>query len=114
MINDTKLLLNLTNSLNNSIPIITSIISLDKNTFSKNEKLITISVGLINEISEYTINLSNDLCFVNKNLYQTLRTITAYGQNLFDNKNLLNTYKLYDCLKLDVINLINYLNHLRK
>ena len=109
---DSKLLLNLTNSLNNSLPIINNITSLNKNQFSQNDEFITVSIGLITEIKEYGLNLSEDLCFVNKPLYDMLNSIISYSEHLFDKKNLLNTYKLYDCLKVDVVNLINYLNNL--
>ena len=110
MNSDIKLLNTLANSLNNSLPVINKILSSDKQEFSNNNEYITIAIGIINEIKEISLNLSDDLCFINKNLYENLRSITIYSNNIFDTFNLVNTYKLYDCLKIDVITLINYLN----
>lgn len=114
MSNDIKLLIDLTNYLNNNISIINTITSCDKHKFATNNELIAVSIGLISQIKQCGVNLNDDLCFINNTLYEAFGFIISYSESLFDKRKLVNTYKLYDCIKVDVTNLLNLLNNLNK
>lgn len=114
MNNDHQLLKSLTNSLEKALPIINNILQNDKKSFSCNEEHINIVIGLLNEIKEISLNLSDDLCYINKTLYDNLQPIVTYANNLFGLHKLVNSYKLYDALKIDVVNLANYLFKLKE
>lgn len=114
MSTDVKLLINLTDSLNKTTPIINSIIALTKNEFSQNDEFIAVSIGIISEIKECGLKLSDDLCFVNQDLYRAFGAIISYSNSLFDKNRLVNTCKLYDCIKVNILNLMSQLNSLNQ
>ena len=112
MKNGYSLLMYLTNSLNNSYSIISEITSCSKEEFSLNDEYITLGLGIINEIKEITVNLDSEIYMLNKTLYTLLNPISNFAHNLFNELKLVNTYKLYDSLKVDVINLRTFLNEI--
>lgn len=113
MKNGYQLLMTLTYSLNKSYPLVKEILKEDKEAFSYNEKNIHIALGILNEIKEIAINLDEEIYILNKKLYEALRPLINYSNRLFDKNRLVNTYKLYDSLKLDLANLRNLLNNLK-
>ena len=112
MKNGYTLLTFLTNSLNNSYPIITKITNCSKDEFSLNDEYITLGLGIVNEIKEITVNLDSEIYMLNKTLYNLLTPISNYSHNLFNEFKLVNTYKLYDSLKVDIPNLRTFLNEI--
>ena len=114
MRNGYKLLNNLTESLNKNDSLIKSILREDKEKFSLDETKINIVLGIFSEIKDITCNLDNEIFILNQKLYEVLNPIIIYSKSLFNEYNLVNTYKLYDALKLDVTNLKNLLNLIKE
>ena len=110
MKNGYHLLSTLTTFLNNSNPVIEELLKCNKNEFSKNEKNITIALGILSEFNEITANLDEEIFILNKHLYNILTPIIIYSNNLFNDYKLVNSYKLYDALKMDLCELRNFLN----
>ena len=114
MKNGYKILITLTNVLNNTFETTNQILEAGKETFSKNEEYIHFTLGLLKEISNTTNNMKDEIFVMNKKLYDTVYPIVQYSNNLFNNYLLVNSYKLYDCLAIDLINLRNLLNEFLK
>lgn len=110
MKNGYELLITLTNTLNSNSSIIEKFIKEDKENFSSNEDHIAISIGIINEIKEIAEKLDEEAFILNKHLYDLLKPICNYANNLFNDYNIVNTYKLYDTLKIDIKALRDFLN----
>ena len=110
MKNGYTLLKTLTTTLNTNAPLIEEILSNGKESFSKNEKYINIGIGIINEVKDILINLDDEIYILNKRIYDTIYPIISYSNNLFNKYNIVNSYKLYDALSLDLKNLKDLLN----
>ena len=93
---------------NNSV--IENILSLSKEKFSSREDLITIAIGLIGEIREITVTLdNNDAILLSSKLNELINYIKEYGANLFTHYKIVNAYKLYDFIKIDLQKLKDFL-----
>ena len=112
MKNGYKILVTLTNVSNSSTEITSKILELGKENFAKNEEYIHIAIGLIKEISNITSNIEDEIFIMNKKLYDTIYPIVQYSNNLFNKYMLTNSYKLYDCLEIDLTNLRKLLNEI--
>lgn len=114
MKNGYELLIALTNTLNESAPLINKITNDGKEVFSNDEKSINIGIGFINEIKEIIDVLDKNIFILNPNLYSILEPIMEYASNLFNDYMFVNAYKLYDSLKIDVANLRDFLNKVKE
>ena len=103
-------LLELKQYLNNSSPLINSIISKSKDEFSEDEVSINIAIGFLSELKEILFCINMDHYVFNRNLADSISILKNYSFNLLSKYKVPNSYKLYDCLKIDVINLKNFLN----
>jgi len=112
MKNGYELLTTLTNTLNSNCSIINQLISEDKEAFSSNEEYVAVSIGIINEIKEIIEKLDKEIFILSKQLYDLLTPIYNYSNNLFNDYNIVNTYKLYDTLKINIKELHDFLNKL--
>jgi len=104
----------LKNTLNNNEKLLKSILSSTKEQFSSNEKSINIGIGIVNEIRNICLTLDSDIYILDNEFYNLITPIKTYSKNLFNNYKLVNSYKLYDALKIDVVNLKNFLNKVGK
>lgn len=113
MKNGYKTLMLLTNTLNDNDSLIKEILSKNKESFSKNEIHINIAIGILGEIKDITANLDEEIFMFSKKLYNILTPIISYSKQLFNKYHIVNTYKLYDCLKIDLHNLKIFLNSIK-
>lgn len=111
MKNGYTLLTSLTSLLNNSHHIIIEILKEGKKEFSKNEKSINVALGFFSELNEITKYLDEEIYILNRRLYDLLTPLISYSNSLFNDLKLVNTYKLYDALKIDVCELRTFLNN---
>lgn len=107
------ILTSLTDYLNNSYPTIEDLLKLNKNEFSNDETSVTVAIGIFREFREITSNLDEEIFILNKQLYNILTPIISYSNNLFNDYKLVNTFKLYDALKIDMCELRNFLNKIK-
>ena len=114
MKNGYELLTLLQNKLNKNDALIANIIKDGKDKFSNDENMIMIAIGILNEIKEITYSLDQELFILNKHLYNILMPIAAYADNMFNQYNFVNAYKLYDTIKIDVLNLKDFLNKIKR
>ena len=112
MKNGYNILITLTNHLNKSYPLIEDLLKLSKSEFSKDERSTTVALGILNEFKDITSNLDDEIFILNKHLRDTLLPIVNYSNNLFNSYKLVNTFKLYDTLKIDLCNLRTFLNEI--
>ena len=112
MKNGYQLLITLTNTLNSNENIIKELLKNGKETFSKNEKKIMIGVSIIKEIENILIDIDKEIFILNKNLYEKVTSIINYSKHIFNNYHIVNSYKLYDVLNIDVIELKTFLNQI--
>lgn len=110
MKNGYELLTYLTTTLNNNETIINEITKNGKDEFSKNDNHINVGIGIINEINEIILSLDEEVLLFNKKLNDLLSPIINFSRNLFNDYNIVNSYKLYDALKHDVKELKLFLN----
>lgn len=113
MKNGYTLLNTLTTSLNNSESITNSIINCDKEAFSTNDALVNLGIGLLSEVNDILTNLDDEVYILSNKLYNIAYPIKEYARTMFNSYKFVNTYKLYDCITIDVCNLKNYLNSLK-
>lgn len=92
-------------------PVLTRLINSNKNDFSKNETLINIAVGYVNEIKNIINSIDEDFYILNQKLYELTSPIKVYGDKLINNYGFVNSYKLYDCISIDILSLKNYLSN---
>ena len=110
MKNGYKILTLLTSILNNNEPLVKDILNEDKEAFSKNENHINIAIGILSEIKDVTANLDEEVFILSQKLHSILMPIISYSKQLFNKYHIVNTYKLYDCLKIELHNLKIFLN----
>lgn len=110
MHNEYKILMTLTETLNTKL--LSEIIALDKNNFVSNDNLVNIAIGIIDEAKKITDHLPSDFYVLNPTLCNHIVSIRKYHSSLLDNNLLVNAYKLYDFIKIDLNNLKIYLNNL--
>lgn len=113
MINDYEILINLTNSLNKSKPLIDQILLEGKEKFANNENHISIAISILDEFHEIVSNLEEIIIF-SKKLYELIFPLYNYYEKMFNNYKFVNAYKLYDSLYIDLNNIRTFLNELNK
>jgi len=102
----------LKDTLNNNETLIKKIVSISKETFAQNDELITICIGLVTELREIVSTCDKNIYILNKKLYELITPIMEYGNNLFTHYKIVNAYKLYDFINIDLQELKNFLNNL--
>lgn len=108
--NNYRSLSTIKNILDQNDYLIKEITSTNKESFSKNDTLINIAIGMINEIKEVLVFLDQSIYIFNKDLFSLISPIQIYSSNLFTHYNIVNSYKLYDCIKIDLLNLKVFLD----
>ena len=114
MKNGYELLSLLQSKLNQNNTIISSILEHSKEEFSNNESMIMTATGILNEIKEIAYSLDEEVFILNKNLYNILSPIAKYAKNMFNQYECVNAYKLYDVIKIDISNLREFLNKIKR
>jgi len=114
MKNGYKILTTLTKTLNESNSLIAEFLKEGKDNFSNNEIHINIAIGLISEVKEIVEDLDEDIFMLNRNLHDILAPIINYSKNLFNDYKIVNAYKLYDALTIDIQKLKEYLNKIEE
>lgn len=107
-----ELLTLLTKNLNNNKSLFIDIFNKGKEEFSKDENLVNVGIGIISETALITNRISNDFYVLIPKLYELIKPVITYNQNLLNKHHLVNSYKLYDFLLIDLQNLLNYLNEI--
>ena len=100
----------LTTMLNSNDKILKELLSCSKEEFSSDEKKINISIGILSELREILFSMDSELFILNKELYNLITSLKKYSGNLFNNYKMVNSYKLYDCLKIDLAKLKSFFN----
>ena len=106
---DYKTLLILKETLVKSDDLINDILSFDREVFAKKDVLITMATGMVNELREIISLLNEDAYILSKELFdlvspfkeQSVTSLTKYG--------VVNAYKLYDFIKIDLLKLKSFL-----
>ena len=114
MKNGYQLLVLLQDKLNGADSILTTLTSISKSEFAKDENRIMIGIGILNEIKEITYSLDEEVFVLNNNLYNLLMPIAKYADNMFNQYKFVNAYKLYDVIKLNVPVLKQFLNKIKR
>lgn len=104
----------LTSKLNENMELTSKIASTDKESFVNNDKLITISIGLLNEIGEIISAIDENIFVLSKRMYDILFPIKNYSTSITNKYGFVNAYKLYDVIKIDITELRNILNEINK
>lgn len=105
-------LITLKNTLRNNHKLIKILLSTSKEEFVTNQDNINITIGMISELKEIIYSLNENIYILNPELYNIITPIKKYGENLFTNYKIVNAYKLYDFLKLDLQKLKIFLDKL--
>ena len=108
MHNEYEIMMTLTTTLNSDL--LTKITNIEKNNFVTDDNLINVAVGIVNEIKKITDYLPSNFYVLNPKLSNYVISIKKYHSSLLDTNLLVNTYKLYDFLKIELTGLKNYLN----
>ena len=58
-------------------------------------------------------NMEDDIFVLSPKLHDVTLPITRYSNNLFNKYILVNSFKLYDALSIDIKNLTNFLNEIK-
>lgn len=114
MKNGYQLLKLLTNKLNENEVLINKLTSMDKEAFINDDESIAIAVGLLNELGEIISSIDKEVFILSKRLYDLLSPFNDYCYTIINKYGFVNTLKLYDILKIDVKNLTNILNDIKK
>lgn len=112
MHNEYKIMMTLTETLNESEHLIHKIISKNKNEFVDDDKLINIAMGLVAETNEIIEHLPSDFYTLNPKLSNAFICIKKYSKTMLNKYSLVNTHKLYDFIKIEICDLRDYLNSL--
>ena len=83
-----------------------------KEKFANNEDNINIAIGLLNELSIIIEDMDEYAYILNPNLHNLIFPIKDYCNNLFTTYKIVNAYKLYDFLNVDLQKLNNFLKNL--
>lgn len=105
-----QILKNINSILKSNEPFMASIKKLSKEEFANNEDYINICIGIANEINKLLACLGNEVFILNSKLFEIIRTIKTYTNNLFTNYKIPNSYKLYDLFVIDLPKLKNFLD----
>lgn len=100
----------LINILNSNESVLKDLVSCTKEEFSIDEKKINIAIGLISELKDILFSIEQELFIFNKELYNVVSSLKKYSSNLFNNYKMVNSYKIYDCLKIDLPKLKSFFN----
>lgn len=114
MKNGYQLLSLLHNKLEDNNLLISSMLEKDRESFSNDENMINIATAIISEIKEIAYALDQEVFILNKDLYNLLMPIAKYADNMFNQYKFVNAYKLYDVLKIDVKNLKDFLDKIKR
>ena len=96
--------------LNESDSILNDLLSCTKEDFSADEKKINIAIGIMSELREILFAINEELFVVNKDLYNVVISLKKYSGTLFNNYKMVNSYKIYDCLIVDLAKLKSFFN----
>ena len=105
MKNGYELMSLLSKTLESNTLLINTIVKEGKNSFSSNDEHILISIGILTEIKNIFDCIDKDFFILNKKIFDTLLPIVNYSRNLFNNYGVVNSYKLYDSISVDLLNL---------
>lgn len=114
MKNGYKLLSLLHNKLEENSNLISSILEKEKEPFSNDENMINIAIAIVNEIKEIAYALDQEVFILSKDLYNLLMPIAKYADNMFNEYKFVNAYKLYDVIKIDIKNLKDFLDKIKR
>lgn len=103
----------LTDKLNYTSIFITELSKINKEDFSKKEKLIISSVGILNEIKEIIYAINENIYILSPSLHDLLAPIANYADNMINEYGFANAYKLYDVMTIDIVNLQIKLNKIK-
>ena len=106
-------LMNIKDTFSNS-PILKRILSKNKKQFSEDDELITIAIGMLNELNVSFSKIKTDIYVLNNELYEIIKPIQEYSNKPFNKYGTVNAYKLYDVFKVDLTNLLIYINKVDK
>lgn len=112
MKNEYRILMDLTSNLNKSNEIISLVRQYSKSVFSSDEEIINVGIGLVSEVGNFLSSLDDEIFILSKKLFELSEPIKRYSNNLLNPYKFVNSYKLYDCITIDIFNLKTYLNSL--
>lgn len=108
MHNEYNVMMTLTATLNSNL--LNEIISTEKSDFVNNENLVNVSIGIIDETKKIIDNLPSDFYILNPFVNNFVVAIRKYHSSLLNYHLLVNTYRLYDFIKIELQSLKKYLN----
>lgn len=95
-------------------PFLSKLKQTDKESFVKSSKALNTGIGIFHEIGIILSSLDDNIFLVNKPLYEIIVPIKNYSSTMLNKYNLVNGYKLYDVLTINIITLKELIDKLVK